>query len=40
MMFLDYPLKPDWLKKGITIIADLLDDNCNFLSLEKFKKTV
>ena len=31
------PLKPEWLKKGITIIADLLDENCMFLSLETFQ---
>ena len=31
------PLKPEWLRKGITIIADLLDDNCVFLSLETFQ---
>ena len=31
------PLKPEWLKKGITIIADLLDENCKFLSLETFQ---
>ena len=31
------PLKHKWLNKGITIIADLLDENCNFLSLEDFQ---
>ena len=31
------PLKHEWLKKGIIVIADLLDDNCNFLSLKDFQ---
>ena len=33
------PIKPGWLKKGITIIADLLDVNCSFLSIEDFQHT-
>ena len=31
------PLKPEWFRRGVTIIADLIDDNCMFLSLNKFQ---
>ena len=33
------PLKPEWFKKGISIIADLIDDNVSFLSLGSFQET-
>ena len=31
------PLKPEWFKRGVTIIADLIDDNCMFLPIDKFQ---
>ena len=36
---LRFPIKPGWLDKGISIIADLLCNDCTFLSLEDFQLT-
>ena len=32
------PLKPSWFKKGISVIADLLDDNCSLMSMDVFQE--
>ena len=32
------PIKPGWLKKGITTISDVLNENCLSLSLEEFQE--
>ena len=32
------PLKPECFKKGISIIADLINDNCSFLFLGGFQE--
>ena len=30
-------LKPEWYTKGTSVVADLLDEYCTFLSLEEFQ---
>ena len=37
-IILRLPIKQSWFKKGIRIIGDVLDDNCNILSLEDFQE--
>ena len=31
------PIKPNWLRMGITTISDVLNDRCQFFSLEEFQ---